>query len=389
MASDYKFEMGNYMSFEEFGKFKKFSMDKQTPFVMINLDSVAKKYDELRKALPQSDVYYAVKANPEIEVLKLLAEKGSFFDVAAIYEIDLVLGLGVDPSRLSFGNTIKKARDIAYAYSKGVKLFATDCESDVRNIAENAPGSRIFCRILTKGEGASWPLSIKFGCCPEMALELLTTAHRLGLKVCGVSFHVGSQQYYISQWRDALLNAKNVFDGAEKRGIKLDMINLGGGFPVRYNNPIPETAAYGAEIMEYVAEVFGNDIPKTIAEPGRYMTGESGILVTEVVQISKKTISEGSPWLYVDTGKFGGLIETIDESIRYPIYSERTGKMIPYTIAGPTCDSVDVMYEKEPYMLPETIREGDRLYFFSTGAYTSTYSSVCFNGFPPLKTYIL
>jgi len=389
MASDYKFEMGNYMSFEEFGKFKKFSMDKQTPFVMINLDSVAKKYDELRKALPQSDVYYAVKANPEIEVLKLLAEKGSFFDVAAIYEIDLVLGLGVDPSRLSFGNTIKKARDIAYAYSKGVKLFATDCESDVRNIAENAPGSRIFCRILTKGEGASWPLSRKFGCCPEMALELLTTAHRLGLKVCGVSFHVGSQQYYISQWRDALLNAKNVFDGAEKRGIKLDMINLGGGFPVRYNNPIPETAAYGAEIMEYVAEVFGNDIPKTIAEPGRYMTGESGILVTEVVQISKKTISEGSPWLYVDTGKFGGLIETIDESIRYPIYSERTGKMIPYTIAGPTCDSVDVMYEKEPYMLPEAIQEGDRLYFFSTGAYTSTYSSVCFNGFPPLKTYIL
>ena len=389
IASDYEFEMENYMSFEEFDKFKKFSIDKQTPFVMIDLDIVAKKYDDLSKAMPQSDIYYAVKANPEIEVLKLLADKGSFFDVATIYEIDRVLELGVDPSRLSFGNTIKKARDIAYAYSKGVRLFSTDCESDVRKIAENAPESRVFCRIIAEGIGASWPLSRKFGCYPDMAIEVLTLAHQLGLKACGVSFHVGSQQYYISQWREALWDVKIVFDGTAERGIKLDFVNLGGGFPVRYNHPIPETIAYGAEIMEYMVEVFGDDIPKTIIEPGRYMTGDSGILVTEVVQISKKEAGGGRSWMYVDTGKFGGLIETLDECIRYPIYSERTGKMIPYIIAGPTCDSADIMYEKAPYMLPEAIHEGDRLYFFTTGAYTTTYSSVYFNGFPPLETYIL
>jgi ornithine decarboxylase len=389
MISEYEFEMENYMSFEEFDKFKKFGMDKQTPFVMIDLDMVAKKYDELCKALPQTDIYYAVKANPEIEVLKLLAEKGSSFDVATTYEVDRLLDLGVDPSRLSFGNPIKKACDIAYAYSRGIRLFVTDCENDVRKIAENAPHSQVFCRILTEGIGASWPLSRKFGCYPDMAVELLTTAHQLGLKAIGVSFHVGSQQYYISQWRDALWNVKSVFDEVAERGIKLEIVNLGGGFPVRYNHPIPETVAYGAEIMEYLVEVFGNNIPKTIIEPGRYMTGDSGILATEVVQISKKEISGGRTWLYVDVGKFGGMMETLDECIRYPLYTERTGKMVPYTIAGPTCDSVDIMYENVPYMLPDTIKEGDRVYFFSAGAYTSTYCSVYFNGFPPLKTYIL
>jgi ornithine decarboxylase len=268
-------------------------------------------------------------------------------------------------------------------------MFVTDCESDVRKIAKNAPRSQVFCRILAEGIGASWPLSRKFGCYPDMAAEVLISAHQLGLKAVGVSFHVGSQQYYISQWRDALWNVKSVFDEAAERGIKLEIVNLGGGFPVRYNHPIPETVTYGAEIMEYMVEVFGDDIPKTIIEPGRYMTGDSGILAAEVVQISKKEINGGRSWLYVDVGKFGGMMETLDECIRYPIFSERTGKMIPYTIAGPTCDSLDVMYEKVPYMLPDTIQEGDRIYFFSAGAYTSTYCSVYFNGFPPLRTYML
>ena len=389
MASEYEFEMENYMSTEEFERFKKFGMDKETPFIMIDLDIVARKYDELHNALPHSDIYYAVKANPDIEVLRLLAEKGSFFDVASVHEINLMLDLGVDPSRISYGNTMKKARDIAYAYSRGVRLFVTDCENDVRKLAQNAPHSQVFCRILADGIGASWPLSRKFGCYPNMAVEVLTLAHQLGLKAYGVSFHVGSQQYHVSSWREALWDVKIVFEDLALRGIKLEMVNLGGGFPVRYDLPIPETVTYGAGIMEYLIEVFGDDIPHTIIEPGRYMAGDSGVLATEVIQISQKETGGGRSWLYVDVGKFGGLIETLDESIRYPIYSERTGKMIPYTIAGPTCDSVDVMYEKAPYMLPDTIQEGDRIYFFTAGAYTSTYCSVNFNGFPPLKTYIL
>jgi ornithine decarboxylase len=261
--------------------------------------------------------------------------------------------------------------------------------SDVYKIAKNAPHSNVFCRILAEGFGASWPLSKKFGCYPDMAVELLTCAHQLGLKSTGVSFHVGSQQYYISQWREALWDVKSVFDELEKLGIKLEMVNLGGGFPVRYNHPIQETVAYGAEIMEYMAEVFEDNTPKTIIEPGRYMTGDSGVIATEIVQISKKEISGGRSWLYLDIGKFGGLIETLDESIRYPIYTERTGRKIPYILAGPTCDSADIMYENVPYMLPDTLQEGDRIYILTTGAYTSTYCSVYFNGFPPIKTYML
>ena len=389
MVAEYEFETENYMSFEEFDKFKKFGIDKETPFLMIDLDIVAKKYDELCKAMPQTDIYYAVKANPEIEVLQLLADKGSFFDVASVYEIDRVLDLGIDPSRISFGNTIKKARDIAYAYQRGVRMFATDCESDMHKIAKNAPHSSIFCRILAEGIGAAWPLSRKFGCYPDMAVKIMTSAHELGLKPIGASFHVGSQQYYVSQWREALWDVKSVFDELETRGIKLETVNLGGGFPVRYIHPIQETVAYGAEIMEYLAEVFEDDIPKTIIEPGRYMTGDSGVIATEIVQISKKEMIGGRSWLYVDVGKFGGLIETLDESIRYPIYTERTGRMIPYIIAGPTCDSADIMYENIPYMLPDTIQEGDRIYFLTAGAYTATYCSVDFNGFPPIKTYML
>lgn len=389
LASEYEFEMENYMPYEDFEKIKNFAKDKDTPFIIIDLDVVARKYDELKRALPSTDIYYAVKANPEIEVLKLLAARGSCFDAATVYEIDRLLDIGVDPVRISFGNTIKKSKDIAYAYSKGVRMFACDCENDVQKLALNAPGSNVFFRILSEGIGASWPLSRKFGCYPDMAIELVLLAKRLELNPRGVSFHVGSQQYYVSQWKESLWNAKAVFDGAAEHGIKLDLVNLGGGFPARYNHPIQETIVYGTEIMSYMSEIFGDDMPNTIIEPGRYMAGEAGILVTEVVQLSQKEISGGITWLYVDVGKFGGMIETLEEAIRYPIYTERTGHMIPYTIAGPTCDSVDVMYEKVPYMLPAAIEEADRLYFFSTGSYTSTYSAVFFNGFPPLKTYIL
>lgn len=389
MANEYEFEMEDYMPYDRFEMYKKFAEGKETPFILIDLDAVSRKYDALQAALPQSNIYYAIKANPEREILKMLIEKGSCFDAATVYEIDLLLELGASPARISYGNTIKKARDIAWAYSKGVRLFASDCESDVQKIAINAPGSNVFFRILSEGIGASWPLSRKFGCYPDMAVELVVLAKKLGLHPRGVSFHVGSQQYYVSQWKESIWNAKAVFDGAAEHGIKLDLLNLGGGFPVRYNHPIQETIVYGTEIMEYVTEIFGDDIPQTIVEPGRYMAGGAGILVTEIVQISQKELAGGRTWVCVDVGKFGGMIETLDESIRYPIYSERSGKMVACTIAGPTCDSVDVMYEKVPYMLPENMEEGDRLYFFSTGAYTSTYCAVFFNGFPPLRTYIL
>ena len=355
----------------------------------MDLKKVEEKYDELLDSLPCAKIYYAVKANPLEQVLRMLVQKGSCFDIASIYELDHILALGASPDRISYGNTIKKARNIAYAYSKGVRLFATDSESDLRKLAKNAPGARVFFRILTDGSGADWPLSRKFGAHPDTIFKLILLAAKLGLEPYGISFHVGSQQRDIGQWDNAISACKYLFDCAEAEGITLKMLNLGGGFPATYISPTHETSVYAAEIIRFLKEDFGENLPEIILEPGRFMAGDAGVLVTEVVLISKKSEANQYSWVYLDAGKFGGLIETLDESIKYPIYSEKKGPVQETILAGPTCDSMDILYENEKYALPASLEEGDRLYFFTTGAYTQTYSSVCFNGFPPLKAYVL
>ena len=386
---DYPFDTGNYMTKERFARIMEFASGKKTPFLVISLSAVAQKYDDLKKFMPYADVYYAIKANPEEKVLSLLAERGSNFDIASIYELDLLMKLGVPASRMSYGNTIKKAEDIRYAYEKGMRLFASDAESDVRKIAQNAPQSDVFFRILADGKGADWPLSRKFGAHPDVAFQNILLAKKLGLNPRGVSFHVGSQQHDIAQWKTPLSICKELFDAAKKHGINLDLVNMGGGFPARYTQPVEGVNIYSSEVTGYLHEIFGPKLPQVIIEPGRYMAGDAGVLVSEVVMISRKEQDGGTPWLYVDVGKFSGLIETIDECIKYPIYTERAGEVGRCIIAGPTCDSMDILYENAPYYLPLSLEEGDRLYFLTAGAYTQTYSAVFFNGFPPLKAYVI
>ena len=179
----------------------------ETPCLVLDLDVVAGNYQALAAAMPDSRIFYAVKANPAPEILSLLAALGSCFDTASVVEIRDALAAGATPDRVSFGNTIKKRVDIATAYALGVRLFAFDSEAELRKIAEVAPGARVFCRILTSGEGAEWPLSRKFGCEPSMARELLAMAPGLGLDAYGVSFHVGSQQRDTGAWDQALESA--------------------------------------------------------------------------------------------------------------------------------------------------------------------------------------
>jgi ornithine decarboxylase len=271
-----------------------------------------------------------------------------------------------------------------------VRLFAVDSGVEVEKIARAAPGSKVFCRILCDGTGAEWPLSRKFGCAPEMASGILEQAHRLGLVTHGISFHVGSQQNDVKAWDKALASAAAIFNEMSERGLTLSMVNLGGGFPARYLKNVPKVDAYGKSIFRALRKHFGNRIPETIIEPGRGLVGDAGVIEAEVVLISKKSADDPVRWVYLDIGKFGGLAETIDESIRYPIRTPRDGgKLAPCVIAGPTCDSVDVLYEKEPYMLPVSLEIGDKVLIEAAGAYTTTYSSVAFNGFPPLKSYVI
>jgi ornithine decarboxylase len=361
-----------------------------SPCLVVDLDIISANFCSFRQSLPDTDIFYAVKANPDPAVLGLLARLGANFDCASVREIEMALDAGATPSRISYGNTIKKEADIARAHALGVSLFAVDCIEEVEKIARSAPASRIFCRILTDGNGAEWPLSRKFGCVPEMAVRVLQSAHVLGLKAAGVSFHVGSQMTDADAWDSAIGDAKRIFDAMAKAGVQLDLLNLGGGFPTRHLRDVPATEVFGSRIRLALSRHFGDRNPHTIIEPGRGMVGNSGIIHSEVVLISKKSDQDGFRWVFLDIGKFGGLAETMDEAIRYQIRTDRDDdSMEECILAGPTCDSADVLYEKTMYPLPLSLRIGDVVLIEGTGAYTTTYSAVAFNGFEPLRTYVI
>ena len=386
------FNRKDFVSDTEWKRFLDFSKGFETPNIVVNLRTIKKNFIQLKDSFPYAHIYYAVKSNPGIPVLRLLDSLGSNFDIASRYELDKVLSLNISPDRISYGNTIKKAKDIKYFYEKGVRMFATDSKEDLKTIAKNAPGSRVFVRILVENSPtADWPLSRKFGCHPDMAYDLLVLARDLGLTPYGISFHVGSQQRDIGQWNDAIAKTKYLFESLEdEEGIRLSMINMGGGFPAHYIQPTNELKEYASEITRYLQDDFGDEIPMIILEPGRSLVGDSGILTSEIVLISRKNNTALERWVYIDAGKFNGLIETIDESIKYPVITEKDGGKEGLTIiAGPTCDSMDIIYETEKYKLPIDLKPGDKIYWLSTGAYTSTYASVAFNGFPPLKTYYM
>jgi ornithine decarboxylase len=360
------------------------------PCLVVDLDVVRDNYQAFANAMPDTRVFYAVKANPAPQVLSLLAEMGSCFDTASVPEIEMALAAGATPDRISFGNTIKKERDIERAWMMGINLFAFDCDAELEKLARSAPGSKVFCRILCDGEGAEWPLSRKFGCDPEMAIDLLEKAQRLGLKPHGVSFHVGSQQRNPQAYDQALSIVAGMFRELADRSIHLKMVNLGGGFPTRYLKDIPAVKTYGEAISSSLCKHFGNQLPETIIEPGRGMVGNAGVLQAEVVLISKKSAKDEMRWVYLDIGKFGGLAETMEEAIRYPIHTPHDAdEKAPCILAGPTCDSADVLYEKDPYFLPVSLEIGDKVLIEATGAYTTTYSAVAFNGFAPLQAFFI
>ena len=360
------------------------------PCLVLDLDVVRENYASFAKALPDSKVFYAVKANPAPEILRLLVGLGCCFDVASVSETQDVLAAGATPDRISYGNTIKKETEIAAAFRLGVTLFAVDCEAEVEKIARAAPGSRVICRIHCDGSGSEWPLSRKFGCEPAYAADILEVAYKNGLAPYGVSFHVGSQQHNIEAWDRALASTAAVFRACAERGFTLSMVNLGGGFPARYVRKTPKLESYGKAIFRSLRKHFGNAIPETIVEPGRGLVGNAGMIEAEVVLIAKRNPEDEVRWVYLDIGKFHGLAETIDELIRYPIRTSKDrDETAPCIIAGPTCDSVDVLYEKTPYPLPVSLAIGDKVLIEAAGAYTATYSSVGFNGYPPLRQYVI
>ncbi|MBN9795157.1 ornithine decarboxylase [Pseudonocardia sp. TMWB2A] len=357
-----------------------------TPCLVLDLDAVRERYAEFGRALPGAELFYAVKANPAPRLVAFLVGLGARFDVASRPELELCLAAGARPADISYGSTVKKERDIAFAHRSGVRRFAVDSAAELAKIARCAPGAEVVVRVTCTGAGSCFPLDRKFGCSPAAAASLLLDADAAGLRAAGVSFHVGSQQLDPGAWRAGIADAAEVFRRVRARGLRPDLLDLGGGFPAHYDAQVRPLSDYGDAIRDAVAAEFGDDRPELMIEPGRGLVADAGTLYSEVVLVSDRDGDAGPRWVYLDVGRFGGLAETEGELVRYPIRTAHDdGPRSPVVLAGPTCDSADVLYRRHPYLLPDDLCAGDVVRLLHTGAYTASYSSVGFNGFAPLR----
>ncbi|WP_405107779.1 type III PLP-dependent enzyme [Phaeobacter sp. BS52] len=359
------------------------------PTLVIDSQAVARQYAALAQGLGRARIHYAVKANPEPQILRRLTSMGSNFDAASRAEIEMCLAAGAKPKQITFGNTIKRPADIAFAHEIGITHFAVDALAEMEKLAEHAPGARVCIRLLVEATGADWPLSRKFGCTPAMALTLMDRARVLGLCVSGLSFHVGSQTRDPQMWADTLDQVAQVWRAAKSAGHELTLLNIGGGFPASYGTEVMAPNRYAQEVMALVNARFP-DACEIMAEPGRGLVAEAGAIAAEVLLVSRKDAGDLHRWVYLDIGKFSGLAETMDEAIRYRITTDHgDGQTGPCILAGPSCDSADVLYEKQLYQMPLELKAGDRVVIHACGAYTTTYASVGFNGFPPLDVVVI
>jgi ornithine decarboxylase len=331
-------------------------------------------------------VHDAVKANPHPVLLRALAQAGCRFDVASPAEVHLALAAGASPLHLVHSNPVSRRDHLAQVHALGVRLFVVDSPGEVAKLAGAAPGASVLVRIVTSGWGADWPLSRKYGCTLDEAVVLLGGAARCGLDPAGVSFHVGSQQRDPQAWAAPVRSAAGVFDAVRAAGHHPWLIDLGGGFPARLDADLPPVAEYGRTIDRVLTETFGADRPQTLVEPGRGIARDAGTLVASVVGVVDRG---GSRWVFLDAGVYTGLVETLDEAIRYRFETPGVaGPTGPCVVAGPSCDSADVLYETTPVPLPLALTDGDEVLIHAAGAYSSCYSTVGFNGFAPLPTVI-
>lgn len=357
-----------------------------TPYLELDIDIAIDRYAQLRVGLPNTGIHYAVKANPHPALLAALADSGCSFDVASPDEVRAALAAGATADQLLYSNPVKRADHIAEAAALGVSLFVADSLVEVRKIAVHAPRSALLCRLATSGAGSDWPLSRKYGCTAAEAVEVLCLAEGLGLEAAGVSFHVGSQQRSPAAWSEAIADAAEVFWAARSRGLHPWLLDLGGGFPARHQGSTPPLPDYTATIAGALLESFGEHQPRTVIEPGRGVVGDAGTVVTSVVEVVPRG---GARWVFLDAGVFTGMVECLDEAIVYRLSSTATGPVGPCVLAGPTCDSADVLYERTPVDLPLSLRAGDVVRLHSAGAYTTCYSTVGFNGFAPMGTVVV
>jgi len=345
-----------------------------TPFLEIDLDRVRRNYHGIKKVFGERvEIFYAVKANRDSRILKALHEEGSGIDVASMTEIKLGIEAGFDPKDMAFSNPIKAPREIEMAYNLGVRLFGADSDEEIRKLGKFAPGSDVYARIDVPNKGSVWPLSGKFGVEKHEAKHLLVEAKRAGLNPVGVTFHVGSQCLNPENWATAIDFSREVFDACRDEGITLSILNLGGGLPAMESmtNP-PSVEEIGKGIMARIDAHFDPSV-RILIEPGRNLVATAGTLTASVIG---EAVRRGEHWLYLDLGVYNGLME-IHEKFPYEVQTDHGDReKRAYVLAGPTCDSVDVIFHD--ITLPR-LTIGDKVHFMNAGAYTTGYDR--YNGF--------
>jgi len=356
----------------------------RTPFMLIRRGVLEKQYRRFRKCLPEVSPYYAIKANPNPGIIKTFAKLGAGFDVASGVELKHVLQLGASPSKIIFANTIKSAEDIIFARRRKVDLLTFDSEPELYKLSEHYPRARVLVRIKVENEGSIVELSLKFGADPDHAFYLLRKAKSLGLNPVGVSFHVGSQSKNVENYLQALEITASIFNQAEENDLPLKIVDLGGGFPIQHfeNELGINFERMAAQIRRQMKSSFDRNV-KFIAEPGRFLSGPAGVLVTQVMG---RTFRNNKNYYYLNDGIYADFSGMVFDHCKYEFRTFRRGKTFLSTLAGPTCDSFDTLSINEE--IPE-LYVGDVVYVKNIGAYSSASACANFNGFSPAKLIVV
>ncbi len=343
-----------------------------TPLLVLSLEQIEKNYNLLRTHMPRVKVFYAIKANPHRRILELMRDLGSNFDVASDGEIMELASLGVDGSKMIYANPMKTVNGLRACRNAGVGKMTFDSAGEIDKMARECPGATALLRIRIDNSSAHVDLNKKFGAGREQALELLQKAKAAGLDAAGIAFHVGSQTTSADPYLNALDIAREIFEEAAANGMQLRIMDIGGGFPI----PEPKVRFNLAEMLKQINARLDEDFPgvEIWCEPGRFICGTAVNLITSVIGVTERG---GQPWYFLDDGLYGTFSGVLFDQWDFKLISFKEGEQVAATFAGPSCDSLDIMFRGKMTVRQE---EGDLILVPICGAYTSA-SATTFNGF--------
>lgn len=348
-----------------------------SPLLVLDKATVRHQYRALKSALPGVTLHYALKPLPHDTLIDVLEEEGACFDLASNGEVDIMIRHGIDPDKCIHTHPIKKMNDIAYALNYGCRIFVADNVCELEKLAAFKDQVKVMIRVSFPNPETKVDLSKKFGALPEEVLPLLQTAVSLGIEVYGLSFHVGSQVKTSKRHVEAVNACSEIIGKARRNNININVLDIGGGFPVDYEN------AGETDIREFckpIVEALSNipDNIRVIAEPGRFIAAPS---MVGICSVTGKSMRFGKPWYYLDDGVYCSYSGQIFDHVVYPKFTQKIGAINFSVLAGPTCDSIDIIAEDIP--LPE-LDVGDLIIGKMMGAYTIA-TATDFNFIPRAK----